>query len=96
MKKHCAYGKQTDVALKASLLGQCHHFDGMSKLIACAGRGLQYKLPEKRKARDGNDSDESDSDEEKVEEKPFDPLCVWRSPWDEEGNGEAKGLPPQV
>jgi len=63
----------------------------MAKLMARAGRGLSYKLPEKRTC-DGDSSDE-ESEEEKEEERPFDPLCVWTSPHQ---GGEPKGIPPCI
>ena len=98
MTKRRSYDKNADMALKSSTLGQKRRFDGMAKLMARAGKGLMYKLPEGRKVRGDGDhsgtSDESDSeDEEKEDERPFEPLMVWKSPHD---GGEAKGLPPRL
>ena len=70
----------------------------MAKLLARAGKGLAFQLPGSSKRRgEGDTSDESDSDDEgnKEPERPFEPLCVWKSPWAEEG-GVAKGLPPKL
>ena len=93
MTKRRAYDKSADRALKQSSLGQRRRMDGMAKLMARSGRGLQFKLPNSRMEDRGSDC-ESDEDQEadsKEDEKPFEPLCVWVCP--EEG-GEAKGLPP--
>lgn len=55
------------------------------------------KLPEKpKRKRDGDCSgtgDERDSEEEKEPERSFEPLMVWKSPFQ---GGEAKGLPPRL
>ena len=66
----------------------------MSKLLARAGKGLTYKLPE-RNQNGGDDSDgtaeDSDKEEEEVEkERPFEPLMVWQSP---HNGGDVVGLP---
>ncbi len=97
MTKRRSYDANANMALKKATLGQKRRLDGMAKLMARAGKGLMYKLPEQPK-RDGGEcsgtSDESDSEEEEKEpERPFEPLCVWRSPFD---GGEAKGLPPRL
>jgi hypothetical protein len=99
MLKRRAYGKEADFALKNSSLGPKRRFDGMAKLLARAGKGLQYKLPEKMmmKPNDGTESESgSDDDEEDTNEPeaPFEPLCLWKSPHNE--GGEAKGLAPQM
>jgi len=56
---------------------------------------LMYKLPQKKigGGEGSGTSDESDSEEEKEPERPFEPLCLWKSPHD---GGEAKGLPPRL
>lgn len=64
----------------------------MSKLMARAGKGLTYRLPQRNSGDcDGDDSDSDQEDDVKEDEKPFEPLCVWVSPHE---GGEAKGLPP--
>jgi len=96
MTKRRSYDTNANVALKTCSLGQKRRLDGMAKLMARAGKGLMYKLPQTQK-KDGEcsgTSDESDSEEEEKEpERPFEPLCVWKSPHD---GGEAKGLPPRL
>lgn len=96
MTKRRSYDANANMALKKATLGQKRRLDGMAKLMARAGKGLMYKLPEAPK-KDGDcsgTSDESDSEEEEKEpERPFEPLCVWKSPHD---GGEAKGLPPRL
>ena len=68
--------------------------DGMSKLMARAGKGLSYKLPgDKNPNLDGDCSDEEGEEEEKEDEKPFEPLMVWQSP---HNGGECVGLPKQL
>jgi len=69
--------------------------DGMSKLMARAGKGLSYKLPSHNDPnRDGEDSDEEgEEEEEKEDEKPFEPLMIWQSP---HNGGECVGLPKQL
>ena len=95
MIKRRSYDKRADEALRTSTLGQKRSLDGMAKLMARAGKGLFYKLPQHQRSKEeGGTSDESDSDEEEKEpERPFEPLCVWKSPHD---GGEAKGLPPRL
>lgn len=96
MTKRRSYDKNADLALKSSSLGQKRRFDGMAKLMARAGKGLLFKLPDKQSIRDGDHSgtsDESDSENEKEEDRPFEPLMLWKSPHD---GGEAKGLPPRL
>ena len=97
MTKRRSYDANANQALKTATLGQKRQLDGMAKLMARAGKGLFYKLPQQQSNKDGEcsgTSDESDSEEEEKEpERPFEPLCVWRSPHD---GGEAKGLPPRL
>jgi len=97
MIKRRSYDKNADVALKKSSLGQKKRMDGMSKLLARAGKGLSYKLQPMNRLEDcdGSEGDDSqgESDEEKEDEKPFEPLMVWHSP---HNGGEAKGLPPTL
>mmetsp|Transcript_9495 Transcript_9495/g.13456 ORF Transcript_9495/g.13456 Transcript_9495/m.13456 type:complete len:1151 (+) Transcript_9495:176-3628(+) len=96
MTKRRAYDKNAEVALKNCSLGQRKRMDGMAKLLARAGKGLSYTLPS-RKMEDrlsGTDEEScSEEEEEKEEEKPFEPLCVWKSP---HNGGEARGLPPML
>lgn len=71
----------------------------MSKLLARAGKGLTYKLPDRgEEGRGEGDDDDDDGSEncegdEKEEDRPFEPLMVWQSP---HNGGEAKGLPPKL
>ena len=85
------------MALKQSSLGQKRRFDGMAKLLARAGKGLNYKLPNTTKQnKDGTESESGSDDEEedaKEPDTPFEPLCLWTSPHD---GGESKGLPPRM
>eukprot|EP00543_Licmophora_paradoxa_P009612 CAMPEP_0202478672 /NCGR_PEP_ID=MMETSP1360-20130828/94581_2 /ASSEMBLY_ACC=CAM_ASM_000848 /TAXON_ID=515479 /ORGANISM="Licmophora paradoxa, Strain CCMP2313" /LENGTH=180 /DNA_ID=CAMNT_0049105957 /DNA_START=173 /DNA_END=712 /DNA_ORIENTATION=- len=95
MTKRRAYNQRAEQALKISSLGSRKRMDGMSKLMARAGRGLSFKLPSKPSG-DGTDSD-SDTDNEKEskkeDERPFEPLMVWQSPHQ---GGVAIGLPPRL
>jgi hypothetical protein len=95
--KRRAYGKDADLALKHSSLGQKRRFDGMAKLLARAGKGLNYKLPlmKNKSDQDGTESESGSDDEEDAKEPdaPFEPLCLWTSPHE---GGEAKGLPSQM
>ncbi len=97
MTKRRSYDKTAELALKSSTLGQKRRFDGMAKLLARAGKGLSYQLPGGgAKNKDGEcsgTSDESDSDEEKEADRPFEPLQLWKSPHE---GGEARGLPPRL
>jgi hypothetical protein len=95
MTKRRAYGKSAEVALQTSSLGPKRRMDGMSKLLARAGRGLTFQLPTNKAKTDGDETgDESDSeDEEKEPERPFEPLQVWTSPHQ---GGEPKGLMPRT
>ena len=92
MLKRRAYGKSADAALQQSSLGQRRRMNGMAKLLARAGRGLSYKLPQTKKEDGDTDesSDSEDEDEEREPDRPFEPLQVWTSPHQ---GGEAKGLP---
>ena len=67
----------------------------MSKLLARAGKGLSFKLPERgnRNENESGDSDTEKEEEEEEEERPFEPLMVWQSP---HNGGEAVGLPWQL
>lgn len=73
--------------------------DGMSKLLARAGKGLTFKLPDKGEGMDGedcekdSDEEEGEEEEEEEEDRPFEPLMVWQSP---HNGGEQKGLPPKL
>ena len=88
-----AYSKTAEVALQQSSLGMKRRMDGMSKLLARAGRGLSFKLPTTQAKKSSSDTeDESDNDEAPLADVPFEPLLVWRSP---HNGGESKGLPPQ-
>lgn len=96
MTKRRSYDKNAELALKTSTLGQKRRFDGMAKLLARAGKGLSFQLPGGPKNKDGEcsgTSDESDSDDEKESDRPFEPLMLWKSPHE---GGEAKGLPPRL
>jgi hypothetical protein len=95
MIKRRSYDKGAEVALQKSSLGPKRRMNGMAKLLARAGRGLTFQLPVAKKT-DGDDTgDESDSDEEENKEpdRPFEPLCVWTSPHQ---GGEPKGLTPRT
>ena len=96
MTKRRSYDTNAELALKTSTLGQKRRFDGMAKLLARAGKGLSYTLPcgVGKGGECSGTSDESDSDEgEKEEDRPFEPLLLWKSPYQ---GGEAKGLPPKL
>jgi hypothetical protein len=97
MLQRRAYSKHAEQALSASSLGPKRRFDGMSKLLARAGKGLSFKLPNANTAnqqKTSSDTEESeDEEDERAEDKPFEPLEVWKSPHQ---GGEAKGIPPQA
>ncbi|KAL3776954.1 hypothetical protein ACHAW5_009286 [Stephanodiscus triporus] len=98
MTKRRSYDKGADLALKTSTLGQKRRFDGMARLFARAGKGLSYSLPgANRGGEEGGTSDESNSDDDddegKEDDRPFEPLLLWKSPHQ---GGEAKGLPPRL
>lgn len=96
MTKRRSYNKNAELALKSSSLGQKRRMDGMAKLLARAGKGLNFQLPGKKRDGDCSGTDgESDSEDEAAKEpdKPYEPLLVWKSPHE---GGEAKGLPPKL
>lgn len=94
MTKRRAYNKNADEALKRSSLGPRRRMDGMSKLMARAGRGLKYKFPRREGEFDEHsDSEENDEDAKKENERPFEPLLLWTSPHE---GGEAIGLEPTM
>jgi hypothetical protein len=95
MTKRRSYDKSAEAALQKSSLGPKRRMNGMAKLLARAGRGLTFQLPV-NKIADGDDTgDESDSDEEENKEpdRPFEPLQVWTSPHQ---GAEPKGLMPRT
>ncbi len=68
--------------------------DGMAKLMARAGKGLSYRLPQRMNVMDDYGSDSgSEEEEEKEDDRPFEPLMVWESP---HNGGERLGLPNQL
>lgn len=98
MLKRRAYGKQAETALRDSSLGQKRRMDGMSKLLARAGRGLAFKLPTAASGGlhdegTGSDTDDSDDENNKPDDRPLEPLCVWKSP---HNGAEPRGLPSQT
>jgi len=96
MTKRRSYDKNAELALKTSSLGQKRRMDGMAKLMARAGKGLSYQLPggnRRENAGDADGSSGSESEEEAEEERPLEPLMVWKSPHE---GGLAKGLPPKL
>jgi SNF2 family DNA or RNA helicase len=95
MIKRRAYGKAADLALKTSSLGAKRRFDGMQKLLARAGRGLFFKLPETGvtlPSGASSDTENESDNEEEEEEQAFEPLELWKSP---HLGGILKGLPPK-
>jgi hypothetical protein len=94
MTKRRAYSKNAEDALKNSSLGVKRRMDGMAKLLARAGKGLAFKLPNAT-ARDSTDdsSEESGDEKENDNAQPVEPLLLWNSPHQ---GGEPKGLPPQM
>lgn len=95
--KRRAYGKSTDIALKQSSLGPKKRMNGMQKLLARAGRGLTFQIPQQKNDPDDTASSDSDSEEEGENDRPFEPLCVWKSPHQPTPEGgepaSPKGLP---
>ena len=87
--------KLCDEALKRSTLGPRRRTDGMARLLARAGRGLKFKMPQQKTVDDddgtGSSSDGGESDEE--EDRPFEPLRIWQSP---HNGGECVGLPSRT
>lgn len=94
MTKRRAYSKNAEDALKNSSLGVKRRMDGMAKLLARAGKGLTFKLPNATTRDLTDDSSEgSDDQKENDNEQPVEPLLLWHSPHQ---GGEPKGLPPQM
>jgi hypothetical protein len=93
MKKRRAYKKEADVALKQSSLGVRRSMDGMARLRERAGRGLTFKTKSRLPEKDGTASSSGEESEEEKEDRPFEPLMVWRSPHQ---GGECKGLPSRM
>jgi hypothetical protein len=83
-----AYKGKEDEALRNSSLGPRRSLNGMQRLLARAGKGLDFSSKQLKSSGDGTD-DSSDEDDKK-DERPFEPLMVWESPHQ---GGEAKGLP---
>lgn len=101
MTKRRSYDKNANLALRQCSLGPKRRMDGMSKLLARAGKGLGYRLPQdiNRMSGQGDDEDddedtddENESDHVAVPEMQFEPLMVWQSP---HNGGECVGLPWQ-
>lgn len=96
MLKRRAYGKSADLALKQASLGQRKRMDGFNRLMARSGKPLMYKATSReKKVNSDGETEESDSEDEKEEDRPFEPLKLWTSPHQEEGV-EPIGLPPQM
>jgi len=93
MTKRRAYNKNADEALKRSSLGPKRRMNGMSKLMARAGRGLTYKLPRRGETGEAGSDEDSEDETQKENERPFEPLLLWTSPHE---GGEAVGLPPKM
>lgn len=94
MTKRRSYDKSANAALKSASLGQRKRMDGMAKLMARAGKGLSYRLPQRMNVMDDYGSDSgSEEEEEKEDDRPFEPLMVWESP---HNGGERLGLPHQL
>jgi hypothetical protein len=89
-----AYKGKEDELLKRSSLGAKKSSGGMQRLLSRAGKGLTFVG--KRRNREAGDTDESsddDDDNNKEEDRPFEPLMVWESPFQ---GGEAKGIQPTL
>eukprot|EP00546_Thalassionema_frauenfeldii_P004971 CAMPEP_0178907450 /NCGR_PEP_ID=MMETSP0786-20121207/7379_1 /TAXON_ID=186022 /ORGANISM="Thalassionema frauenfeldii, Strain CCMP 1798" /LENGTH=1017 /DNA_ID=CAMNT_0020579253 /DNA_START=302 /DNA_END=3352 /DNA_ORIENTATION=+ len=94
MTKRRAYNKSADLALKCSSLGAKKRMDGMTKLMARAGKGLTFKLPQKASTYDTDCStDDSDVESQNEDERPFEPLLVWTSPHQ---GADPNGLQPHI
>lgn len=94
MTKRRSYDRRAEEALARGSLGQKRRMDGMAKLMARAGKGLSFKCVNKVSSGGSDDDSGSESEaEEKEQERPFEPLLVWKSPAE---GGEAKGLPPRL
>jgi hypothetical protein len=95
--KRRTHARHQEEALRKSSLGPRKRMDGMQKLLARAGKGLAFQLPQQARPHGDGDTEEDDSnaetDEEAEKERPFEPLRVWHSPHD---GGEPKGLPPRL
>lgn len=97
IKKFCrpatgrrAYDDRAEKALRKSSLGPKRRMDGMSKLLARAGHGLKFKMMIRKIEDDNGSGSESDDEAEKEEDRPFEPLCLWKSL---DNGGEARGIP---
>eukprot|EP00557_Chaetoceros_sp_GSL56_P007354 CAMPEP_0176492250 /NCGR_PEP_ID=MMETSP0200_2-20121128/8886_1 /TAXON_ID=947934 /ORGANISM="Chaetoceros sp., Strain GSL56" /LENGTH=1191 /DNA_ID=CAMNT_0017889775 /DNA_START=1545 /DNA_END=5117 /DNA_ORIENTATION=+ len=96
MTKRRSYDKNANLALRQCSLGPKRRMDGMSKLLARAGKGLGYRLPQDANRRrdeedeDVDTDDETESESAAVQEMQFEPLMVWQSP---HNGGECVGLP---
>lgn len=96
MTKRRSYDKNAEMALKHASLGPKKRMDGMAKLLARAGKGLTFKLPQRNSvenAEETTDSENENDDDNAEEERPFEPLMLWQSP---HNGGEAVGLPPRM
>lgn len=94
MTKRRAYNKSADLALKCSSLGAKKRMDGMTKLMARAGKGLTFKLPQKASTYDTDCStDDSDVESQNEDDRPFEPLLVWTSPHQ---GADPNGLQPRI
>lgn len=97
MTKRRSYDKNAELALKNASLGPRKRMDGMAKLLARAGKGLTFKLPQRKLDENGDGATDSenehDEDETAEEERPFEPLMLWQSP---HNGGEALGLAPRI
>jgi hypothetical protein len=95
MVKRRVYGKNADLELKKSSLGQKRRMNGMERLLSRAGKGIHFK-PMGGQQRSTSDTDNSGSEDEddkaKELDRPFEPLMLWKSP---HNGGEPKGLPSQ-
>ena len=88
-----AYKGKEDELLRKSSLGARRSTGGMQRLLSRAGKGLHF-LGKRRIRDEGGSTDESsDEEENKEEDRPFEPLMVWTSPFQ---GGEAKGLPSSM
>lgn len=90
--KRRAYSRNAEEALRKSSLGARKRMDGMSKLLARAGRGLTFKLPSSAETEStASDTDDGEEENDEVDERPFEPLLVWQSP---HNGGELSGIEP--
>lgn len=99
IQKRRAHLKAADVALKSSSLGMKRRFNGMQKIMDRAGKPLHFLLPKRNQDHNGDtasssgESSDDDDDEDKENDRPFEPLMVWKSPHQ---GGDAKGLPTRL